>query len=143
MSTVHTIRLGEAHRAQLRRFAEQAFPEECCGLLIGAGGDVVTVTDIIAAANLADSPASRFMIDPQVQFDALRRLRGSTERVIGHYHSHPNGLAELSDHDLTMAHDPAAVWLVIPVAAGRAGAPAAFQCPSSDRAKLRRVAIHT
>ncbi len=135
MTTTLPVRLilSKAQDADLRRAALIAFPRECCGLLVGHGEADVTVTRLVPAANLADAPEQRFLIDPQVQFDQLRALRGGPERVVGHYHSHPNGRAQLSPHDLAMADDPDAVWLVMAVeeAQGqrRAMPPRAFRCP--------------
>ena len=125
--------LSRAQWQALRAAAEHAFPLECCGLLLGRGDEVVVVTAIHATANVAEDPRHRFAIDPQVQFDLLRAVRGSSERVVGHYHSHPNGARALSRHDLEMAHDPDAIWLLIPAASGgRADDPVAFVCPTPE-----------
>lgn len=126
--------LTPAQSAALRAAAARAYPQESCGLLIGTGDGTITLTEIVDTTNVAENPALRFEIDPQVQFDLLRRLRGTDRRVVGHYHSHPNGVASLSTHDLAMAHDPAAIWIVIPVAEGKAGAPRAFVCATRHEA---------
>jgi proteasome lid subunit RPN8/RPN11 len=121
--------LSAAQEAALKAAAESAAPRECCGLLVGHGRERVTVTEVVAAANIAEDAARRFMIDPQVQFDVMRRLRGSEERIVGHYHSHPNGNTTLSAHDLAMADDPGAIWVVVALdIRGKAGTPAAFVC---------------
>ncbi len=125
--------LTAAQLAQMTAAAEAAFPEECCGLLVGmSNAEGAVVSDVVAADNVAEDRASRFTIDPQAQFDLMRRLRGRALQVIGHYHSHPNGASELSAHDRAMAHDPAAVWVVMPVAEAQAGAPRAFRCITAD-----------
>jgi proteasome lid subunit RPN8/RPN11 len=121
--------LSKAQDADLRAAALKAYPRECCGLLVGHGAAEVIVTGVIPAANLADDPAQRFLIDPQVQFDQLRALRAGPERIVGHYHSHPDGRAELSRHDRAMADDPEAVWVVMAVEDGRTVLPRAFRCP--------------
>jgi proteasome lid subunit RPN8/RPN11 len=106
--------------------ARAAAPAECCGLLVGEG---MRVSRAVAVANVAAEPTRRFEIDPQRQFDLLRALRGTPERVIGHYHSHPGGPSAPSAHDLAMAHDPEAVWLIVapdaapPIAAFRRADP--------------------
>ena len=94
MHDVAQIALTAAQRATLRRVAVEAFPNECCGLLVGTGERTVTVSELVPVANVAARPESRFEVDPQVQFDLLRQLRGSDLRIVGHYHSHPNGVAE-------------------------------------------------
>ncbi len=108
------------------REAEEAFPRECCGLLIGYGENRATVTQVVIAQNHADS-SHRFLIDPQVQFDWMRKLRGTDHRIIGHYHSHPNGRAEASVYDAEMASEPGQFWLIIPVNEGAVGGMKAFQ----------------
>lgn len=121
--------LSAAQEGALKAAAEEAAPAECCGLLVGRGEDALAVTEVIAAPNIAEEPKRRFTIDPQVQFDTLRRLRGSAERVIGHYHSHPKGNTEMSAHDRAMADDPDAVWVVVALdIRGKGGTPAAFVC---------------
>jgi proteasome lid subunit RPN8/RPN11 len=129
-----TLILSPGHAAALRTAAEAAFPEECCGLMVGRGGDDgVVVTDLVPTRNVAEDRTRHFEIDPQTQFDLLRRLRGQDLRVIGHYHSHPNGAAALSAHDRSMAHDPTAIWIVVPVENGRSGPPVAFVCLAPTR----------
>jgi proteasome lid subunit RPN8/RPN11 len=128
------LALSKTHAAALTSAAENAYPSECCGLLVGQGDGVVTVTRVVPAANIADTPARRFLIDPQVQFDTLRALRNGPERVVGHYHSHPNGSAALSAHDLEMADDPDAIWVLIPVTDGRSGSLQAFRCADEQHA---------
>src|SRR6266568_4128437 len=97
-----TLRLSSVHAALLREAAERAYPRECCGLLVGEGEEDVALCEIVPMENVAATPERRFEIDPQGQFDLLRRLRGTARRIIGHYHSHPNGPADLSAHDLSM-----------------------------------------
>jgi len=122
--------LSQAQATQLRAAAAAAYPAECCGLLAGKGDDIVEVTEVVAVPNVAADRQRRFDIDPQAQFDLLHRLRGSGQRMVGHYHSHPNGRGELSSHDRAMANDPDAIWVVIAMdAQGCALPPTAFMCP--------------
>jgi proteasome lid subunit RPN8/RPN11 len=117
----------------LRRIAmsaQEAYPEECCGLLIGfrdADGGV-RVTEIAEAANVTPPPRrDSFEVDPAVRFAMMRRLRGTTQDIVGHYHSHPDGPARPSAHDAASAYEPELFWLIVAVAAGRAGEAAAFR----------------
>lgn len=116
----------------LRRVAAQAYPQECCGLLAGAGEMHITVSDVVPTANIAENPRETFAIDPQAQFDLLRATRGSEKRVIGHYHSHPDGSAVPSPRDLDKAYDPEAIWVVVAVEGGMASAPRAFHHPAGS-----------
>lgn len=93
--------------------AGRAFPLECCGLIEGIrieGG--WRVTALHEAANVAEDPARRFLIDPQVQFDLIRTLRGRETRIIGCFHSHPVGPAEPSATDRAQALEDDFLWLI-------------------------------
>jgi proteasome lid subunit RPN8/RPN11 len=125
-ATPRLIVLSALCRAQLLNHARRNVLHECCGLLIGHGSDEIVVDEIQAAKNIAAQPERGFEIDPQIQFEALRRLRGTNRRVIGHYHSHPGGPLQPSVTDLAMAHDPEAIWLI--VTPEGEGAVAAFVC---------------
>lgn len=105
--------LPQAVRAAIFDHARREPDIECCGLLIGTGEGVVVAARVHPTRNASCRPQRRFEIDPQEQFDLLRSLRGSAERIIGHYHSHPGGPARPSEHDRAMAHDPEAIWLVV------------------------------
>lgn len=98
--------------------ARAAYPEECCGLLIGtrANGDAVQVTRAVAAANVAAGDRRRrFEIDPRCQFATMRALRGTAEAIVGHYHSHPDGPPLPSAADRDSLFDPSLYWLIVGV----------------------------
>ncbi|MDH5748586.1 MAG: M67 family metallopeptidase [Rhodospirillales bacterium] len=109
---------------EITAFAEAAYPDECCGLLAGHGdgaGDLI-VTRVVASANVNEVRShDRFEVDPKVRFDLMRELDGGPDRIIGHYHSHPDHPAKPSGHDLDMAFEPDLVWLILSVMNGRAG----------------------
>ena len=117
----------------LRRIAiaaEEAYPEECCGLLIGFRDPSgrVFITEIAESGNTAPPPrGNRFEVDPAVRFAVMRRLRGSHLGILGHYHSHPDGPAVPSQYDAAMAYEPQFVWLIIAVQGGAAGELGAFR----------------
>jgi proteasome lid subunit RPN8/RPN11 len=121
----------------------EAYPEECCGLLIGCrntDGDV-RVTEIAAAVNVAPPPRrDRFEVDPAVRFATMRRLRGTEQDIVGHYHSHPDGPARPSGQDAASAFEPELIWLIVAVTAGTAGEAAAFRYDPVT-AIFRRVPI--
>ena len=107
----------------ISREAENAYPRECCGMLVGKdnpnGG--IVVSRIVVSPNVFDETAKdRFQVDPQIQIDLFRELRETEERIIGHYHSHPDHPAETSATDLEKAWEPELVWLIVAVANGKA-----------------------
>ena len=122
--------MSEAHIAHIKSMAERAYPEECCGLLVGRrqGAGVVVVTRIVDSPNVhPERTRDRFEIDPKIRFDLERDLRGSAERIIGHFHSHPDHPAEPSETDRAMAFEPELVWVIVAVADARAEEIRAFK----------------
>ena len=122
--------LTAAQAADLTQMAEAAYPREACALLVGrAEADRIEIAEIVAGDNVAASPEREFEFDPARHIALLRRLREShaPERLIGHWHSHPNGRAEPSAQDAAMANDPGLLWLISAVTDGKAGAPRAFK----------------
>lgn len=117
--------------------ARAAYPEECCGLLIGARqGNHWRIDKAEAAANVAPKPRhDRFEVDPALHLRLQSELRGSNRAVIGHYHSHPNGQAAPSKADLEQADDPSLLWLIAAVA-GDAVKVAAFRLNAGDFAEV-------
>ncbi len=105
--------LPDTLHEQLIAEARAAFPIECCGLIEGTPTpEGWRATALHGSKNLAADPAQAFLIDPQVHFDLLRRLRGTDHAIIGCYHSHPGGRAEPSERDRDEAIDDGFVWLI-------------------------------
>jgi proteasome lid subunit RPN8/RPN11 len=130
MTTPVQVVLPDDVRRGLLDHARRSPDVECCGLLIGAGERTIHIEAYEAAQNIAPDRAKRFEIDPKIQFDVLRRLHGTPRRIVGHYHSHPGGPAAPSAHDLAMAHDPEAIWLIV---APTSGEMAAFISPDHSQ----------
>ena len=123
--------LAPSLRADINIQAAQAWPRECCGLLIGCrGGADILVRRVVAAPNVAEDPARRFEVDPATLLAAHRAARAAGEEILGPYHSHPDGPARPSATDMARARDAAApgeIWLIIPVLQGVAGAAQAYE----------------
>ena len=73
---------------------------EVCGLLLGAGR---RIDAILPAANVASDPSRHFELDPVTLIAAHRAARAGGPAVIGHYHSHPSGVAAPSPTDAACA----------------------------------------
>lgn len=104
---------------RIRQAAEEAYPDECCGFLIGqAGNGVRTVTRIQESVNeRTDSLRNRFLIGPQEMLRTERELREG-ESVLGFFHSHPEAPARPSEYDRTHAW-PWYSYLIVAVRQGR------------------------
>ena len=105
--------LSDELAAQVLLAAAHAYPNETCGLLEGRDtDDGWAVSAVHEAANVAEDRARHFLIDPQMQFDLMRALRGRDRRIIGCFHSHPNGVAEPSATDRAEAYETDFLYLV-------------------------------
>ncbi|MGB0921319.1 MAG: M67 family metallopeptidase [Alphaproteobacteria bacterium] len=87
---------------------------EQCGLLIGRiDGEDAIIDELRVMPNSAPTPATSFEIDPGLRLKVQRQLRGTNRRVIGIYHTHPQGTATPSKHDHAGAClEPGLVWLI-------------------------------
>jgi proteasome lid subunit RPN8/RPN11 len=95
-----------------RLFVEAAArpAREICGLLFGTDERVEAAepTD-----NVAADPSRWFEVDPAALFAAIRAERGGGPRLLGHYHSHPSGVAIPSAQDAAAAFDAGRLWLIL------------------------------
>ncbi len=132
----------DEHLNQIADAAEAAYPEECCGLLIGEGGaGSWRLGRVVASANVAEGDRRRiFEVDPRLLLTLQRELRGTAQRVIGVYHSHPDGPPEPSAADLDRAWEPGLVWLITSVRDGRAAGTAAHVL-AEDGARFDEVVL--
>jgi len=103
------IEIGRDILAHLLDDATAVPDREICGLLFGS---VSRVDRAQPVDNVAERPADTVEIDPRALFAALRAERAGGDKVIGHYHSHPNGSAEPSPRDLAAA-EPGKLWLIL------------------------------
>ena len=93
-------------------------PLECCGLLLGSGTRVEAAH---RARNTLLSP-TRYAVEPEDHFAALRAARTAGLSVVGAYHSHPRSPAVPSPTDLAEASYPDFIWLIVGVQ-GEGGQP--------------------
>ncbi|MGC6328832.1 M67 family metallopeptidase [Rhizorhabdus sp. FW153] len=82
---------------------------EVCGLLLGQGE---TVERVDHCGNVAFDPHIGFEVDPAALIAAHRAARTGGPCLLGHYHSHPNGIAAPSDRDRAAA-EPGRLWIIV------------------------------
>ena len=102
--------LGRDVRAAVVAHARAAAPNECCGLLLGLGEDIV---EAVRARNAADDPLTRFLVEPQDHFDGRRAARERGLDVVGFYHSHPGSPAEPSARDIAEFSYAGCLYLIV------------------------------
>ncbi len=124
----------------MQAHAEQAYPHEGCGLLVGrfdATTDEKTLVNLTlldnawtkdVAADLADqthsaavpqTKARRYWIDPKDLFETQRQARQDGLAIIGVYHSHPDAAAVPSGCDRDLAW-PSYAYIIVSVRHGTA-----------------------
>ena len=89
--------------------ARKEAPRECCGLLVGKGG---TIVRSVRARNL-EAKSTRYLIDPEDHFAAIRGARAEQLEVIGAYHSHPSSEPVPSPTDVAEANSGSDFFYVI------------------------------
>jgi proteasome lid subunit RPN8/RPN11 len=100
------LKISSSDFDAIRRHGEQTYPHECCGILIGTmEGDIRTVSSIVRCNNIcADSPQTRYDIDPRELIRAQREAHDRGLEIVAFYHSHPDHPAQWSPTDLQEAH---------------------------------------
>ena len=82
---------------------ENAYPNECCGVLIGKvnneGVKTAKIAQPIHNASEKDEQFHRFLIKPEDMIKAESAAREVKLDVIGFYHSHPDHPALPSEYD--------------------------------------------
>jgi proteasome lid subunit RPN8/RPN11 len=102
-----TLKIDKPELARIRRHGEEAYPHECCGVLVGELGSDGTksVQATVRCDNQrSDSLHNRYGIDPRDVVRIQREARERGQDIIGFYHSHPDHPARWSQTDLAEAH---------------------------------------
>ena len=118
-----TLQLTDDDLASIYAHGEAAYPEECCGILIGpapSAGEPIVVTEIQSAENEREDAArhNRYVISPQALLAAQRRAREAGLDILGYYHSHPDHPARPSEFDREHAW-PGTSYMIVSVMKGK------------------------
>ena len=125
--------------------AAGTYPFEGCGLLVGhVEEERVRVSRAVPCPNVAapEERTHRFIIDPRAVLNVRRSLRGTSESIVGFYHSHPDAEAKPSRTDMEYIRLwPETVWLIVPVQGGEAGEPRAWWLDEADAPHARELKV--
>ncbi len=136
------LRLNYADYAELRAHGEEAYPNECCGILLGradeAGGNEVR-TLMRAGNTRTDSAHNRYHISPLELIQAQRVGRESGLEIIGFYHSHPDHPARWSETDFAEAHWLGCSYVITAVEQGKAAVTNSFRLAGAAEDEKRFV----
>lgn len=100
MSVVDVV-FGSSVYERMRELAARAYPDEGCGVLIGAFiGEHADVSDVTSGRNLnTDRARDRYVLDPLAIVTADRDARSRGLDIVGFWHSHPDHPAHPSQFD--------------------------------------------
>lgn len=109
-------------REQMRRMADEVYPYEGCGILVGHPGDPSEVTEVRRSRNLRgpdDRARDRYLMD---DVDILRAQREADDAgldIVGFWHSHPDHPSRPSQYDADHAiRWPGYVFVIVSVQQG-------------------------
>ena len=105
------ISLKQTHVDEILRYAREASPRECCGLI---GGNDARTKTVYPLRNVAADPLVTYEAAPEDLFAAQRAMRDRGEQLLAIYHSHPRSNdPQPSDTDVRLAYYPSAVYFIV------------------------------
>lgn len=106
--------------AQIRAHGQETYPEECCGLLLGAmtadGNHAVAIHRV--ENRQGENRQRRYFIRPEDYQRADRDARRRSLDIVGIYHSHPDHPARPSPTDLERAAFPGYTYVIVSIQGG-------------------------
>ena len=133
------LKIPQAEYDALRKHGEEAYPQECCGVLLGKLNDGTRVVkDHVRCQNGEKETATHhYNIPPEELIGAQKKAREQGLDIIGFYHSHPDHAARWSRHDLEEAHWFACSYVITAVEQGTAGRTNSFVLCGNDEESKR------
>ncbi|MDR0669364.1 MAG: M67 family metallopeptidase [Treponema sp.] len=137
------IGLSVEGEALIRGEGEAAYPDECCGILLGRiiddGRKITEAVMPIVNAREAEERYHRFRIEPEDLMRAEKEARKQGRDVLGFYHSHPDHPARPSDYDREYAL-PFYSYVIVAVERGKSGELTSWEL-TADRSAFSRETI--
>lgn len=96
------ITVKESCQNEMNSHAEETFPEECCGTMLGIENEDGSrkIVKIIRVENTkGENRTRRFLIEPRALLNAEKKAKELQLDVLGIYHSHPNHPSQASEFD--------------------------------------------
>jgi proteasome lid subunit RPN8/RPN11 len=117
------VLLPAAIEERIRRHAEEGYPYEICGAILGRLDDrqgVWRVEAVVPAPNEHDDDRRRrYRVPPEFQLRVETEARAQGREVLGYYHSHPDHPARPSEYDRSHAWH-GYLYMICAVREGRA-----------------------
>jgi proteasome lid subunit RPN8/RPN11 len=131
------VELPQKLLRQIEDHGRAAYPNECCGFLLGGvpepEGPTRRILEVRPARNeFEGEQRRRFVIPPEELRTLERQLEGSDRGVVGYYHSHPDHPAQPSEFDRDHAW-PWYTYLITRVSATEQSPTEAFELDPDRR----------
>ena len=118
------------HADAIREHAEEGYPDEVCGLLLGSfrrGNQSHEYERVVAEVyrlenERTDERETRYSVSGRSMFRAEKYAQQRGLDLIGYYHSHPDAPAKPSRYDLDHATWPGISYPIVSVMLGRVAA---------------------
>lgn len=96
-----SLKISQELLEGIREYGKKAYPNECCGVLLGRIEDSrKSVVELRAMENTReDSPRNRYLISSRELLEAEKAARARGLDIVGVYHSHPDHPARPSEFD--------------------------------------------
>lgn len=114
------LEIGDNHVEEIGRHGSQAYPNECCGALLGvATDDAKQVRELLPLDNRRQGEAARtrYLVTADDYRWAEKQAREKGLDILGFYHSHPDHPTQPSEFDREHAL-PWYSYIVVGVAGG-------------------------
>ncbi len=131
------LKISRTEYDRIRRHAEETYPHECCGVLLGNMDDHARTVVSTARCNNTQAASDWFNIDPREIVRIQREASAAGQDIIGFYHSHPDDAARWSASDLREAHWLGCSYVIASVRQGKSGEVNSFLLAGSDEDNKR------
>jgi proteasome lid subunit RPN8/RPN11 len=119
----------------ISRHAMEAYPKECCGILVGAdSGEDRSISEAHRAKNLREEQHDRYLIDERKLIEVIKSVRGTGKDVVGFYHSHPDYPSTPSQYDADNVAWPGYSYVIVSVKKEGVASVQAWIMPEEDGA---------
>lgn len=86
------VTIHDDKRFELETASRARLPYECCGVLFGSGDGRAAIVDGFAVVrNRASEPTRAFEFEPADWIAAFYEAQKNQRRIVGFFHSHPQG----------------------------------------------------
>ncbi|HEY2933656.1 MAG TPA: M67 family metallopeptidase [Acidobacteriota bacterium] len=136
------ICIDEANLVSIKEHGQKAYPEECCGILLGNSSPegMRNVTELRPLVNQnQQSRRNRFLIQAEDMVAAEKYAREKGLQILGFYHSHPDVEARPSQFDLEHAW-PWYQYIIVSIKQGYPDSLSAWEL-QEDRTRFKSVEI--